>query len=204
MKNLIIVIPLVFSSLTLFSQSENDVQSNRMKFGFNFGINYALLSSISLPSNSSISNNIGGRLGVLGDYKMSNIIHISPKAELSFNNADVKYSNPDQSQTKYRIMPINLDLITHFVFKDKRKKMSPYFFFGPNFRIPLSKTNNPIAYATKPNFAIDFGIGMDKKFTFFNFSPEIRYSYGVSNVNQNPLYQSLKFHNLSLVFNLIE
>ncbi|MBN2728571.1 MAG: PorT family protein [Bacteroidales bacterium] len=206
MKKIVFVIILIVSSLTLFSQSEGTANEKRMKYGFNLGINYSnVLENETLPSNASLSNNFGFRLGILADYKISNFLSISPKAEMSFNNSKVIFNNIDGTQTEYEVMPIDLDFMAHFVFKKNNENVSPYFFFGPNVKIPASKKpDNTSSFSTNFDFAIDFGIGLNKQFTYFNFSPELRYSYGLLNVNQHPSIQSLYFHNISLVFNFIE
>ena len=205
MKKVIFVIGLFVSFSSLFSQSENTFNEKQIKYGFNLGINHSnLLDNEMLSSNASLSNNLGFRLGILSDYKISKFLSISPKAEMSFNNSEVNFNNLDGSQTEYEIMPISFDLMAHFIFKKNNEKLSPYFFFGPNVKIPVSKKNdNTTAYSTNSDFAIDFGIGIDKPFTYFNFSPELRYSFGLLNVNQHPSIQSLKFHNISFVFNFL-
>tara|TARA_B110000967_G_C18646003_1_gene440910 strand:+ start:156 stop:527 length:372 start_codon:yes stop_codon:yes gene_type:complete len=118
MKKVIFVTGLFISSLTVFSQSESSVNEKRMKYGFSLGINHSnLLDNEMLSSNASLSNNLGFRLGILSDYKISKFLSISPKAEMSFNNSEVNFNNIDGSQTEYEIMPISLDLMAHFIFK---------------------------------------------------------------------------------------
>jgi len=118
MKKVIFVTGLFISSLTVFSQSEGSVNEKRMKCGFSLGINHSnLLDNEMLSSNASLSNNLGFRLGILSDYKISKFLSISPKAEMSFNNSEVNFNNIDGSQTEYEIMPISLDLMAHFIFK---------------------------------------------------------------------------------------
>jgi len=118
LKKVIFVTGLFISSLTVFSQSESSVNEKRMKYGFNLGINHSnLLDNEMLSSNASLSNNLGFRLGILSDYKISKFLSISPKAEMSFNNSEVNFNNIDGSQTEYEIMPISLDLMAHFIFK---------------------------------------------------------------------------------------
>ena len=205
MKKVIFVTVLIISSLTVFSQSQSDVEEKRIKYGFNFGVNYSnLLYDDMLPSNASVSNNLGFRLGILADYKLSKIISVSPKAELSLNSGAVNFTNIDGSRSKYEVMPISLEFMTHFIFKKNNEKLSPYFFFGPNVKIPIYENNdNTTVFATNNDFAIDLGIGLDKLFTHLHFSPELRYSFGLLNVNKHPSVQSLNFHNISLVFNFL-
>jgi hypothetical protein len=203
MKKVVFVVGLLLSSFAVFSQSDPNTIEKRLKYGFNLGINQSnVLNNGELPSNASLSNNLGFRIGILANYKIAKILSISPKAELSSNNSKIVFINSDGSHTEYEVMPTSLDFMTHFIFKKNNEKLSPYFFFGPNIKIPISKkTDNITSFRTNSDFAIDFGIGIDKELTKFNFSPELRYSFGLLNVNQNPSIQSLKFHNISLIFN---
>ena len=87
------------------------------------------------------------------------------------------------------------------VYRVGNSKMSPYFFTGPCFKIPLyKKTNLSSDFKTNPDFAIDFGIGLENKFKNFIFAPELRYSFGLLNINKNPNLQTLNFNNISLIF----
>lgn len=205
MKKVVFLFTAVCSVFSAFSQTESTTNEKRLKYGFNLGGNYSnLIHRGTFPENASLSNDIGGRIGVLADYRMSKGFSISPKAELSNNNSKVNFSHSDGSTTSYKIMPISLEFMAHFVFKKNYTKASPYVYFGPNVKIPLrKKTDDAFSYYTNTDFAIDFGIGVNKTFTYFNFSPEFRYSFGLLNVNQSPAIQSLYFHNFSLIFNFI-
>ena len=205
MKKVVFVSILLISFFNAFSQVDNKVDIKRMKYGFNLGLNYPnLLDDNKLPDNASISNNIGFRLGIIADYKISEILSFSPKAELSLNSSKVIFSNSDDSQTEYDIMPISMEFMAFAVFKNNNKKYNLYFFIGPDIKIPISeKPASSTTFSTNSDIAIDFGIGIDKAFTYFNFAPELRYSFGLRNINENPALQSLYFHNISLLFNFI-
>jgi len=56
-------------------------------------------------------------------------------------------------------------------------------------------------YLNKTDFAIDFGIGFESSVKRFVFAPEIRFSYGLLNINENPVFQTLRYNNLSLILN---
>jgi hypothetical protein len=88
--------------------------------------------------------------------------------------------------------------------KMPREKHKPYFFVGPKVKIPLTKQNTASTiYSGNTDLAIDFGIGLDNVFSQFNFSPELRYSYGLLNVNKNPTFRSIYSHSFSLVFKFL-
>lgn len=205
MKKVIFVIGILMSCFPALSQSEDHEDESRIKFGFNLGANYSnLMADGALPSDAFITNGPGFRLGLIADYNVLDFLSISPKSEMSFNNGEVNFVNPDGSLSVYSIMPISLDFMVHFIFKKKEGNLRPYFYFGPDFKIPVKKkSSNPVTYSSNADLAIDFGIGLDKAFAEFHFAPEIRYSFGLLNVNQNPAIPSLSFHNISVIFNFI-
>ena len=57
------------------------------------------------------------------------------------------------------------------------------------------------SFPTKTNVALDLRIGLNKPFSKFSFLPELKYSLGLVNVNQNLLYNLLIF--IQLVWFLI-
>ena len=203
MKKNILTITLVFCVFVVFSQSENKKSDTKLRFGFNLGTNYSFLQSKkSLPSNAKIYTGIGSKLGVFMDYSISKNFLFSPKTELAFNKSEVKTTNNDNSISTYKIFPISIDIMTHFVYKIGERKTVPYLLFGPNLRLPLEKNSkSSSAFKNKPDLAIDFGIGLENKLKDFIFAPEIRYSMGLLDVNENPTLQTLKYHNISLVLN---
>lgn len=205
MKKVIFVIGILTSFLPAFSQAEDHMNESRIKFGFNLGANYSnLMAEKGLPSDAFITNGSGFRLGLIADYQILDFLFVSPKTEMSFNNGEVNFVNPDGSLSVYSIMPISLDFMVHFIFKKKTGNLRPYLYFGPDFKIPVKKkSSNPLTYSSNSDLAIDFGIGLDKAFTEFHFAPEIRYSFGLFDVNQNPAIPSLTFHNVSVILNFI-
>lgn len=203
MKKLILTATVAFCTFIVFAQSENTAIDSKVRFGFNLGTNYSLLQSKeTLSGNSEIYNGIGAKIGLFMDYSISKNLLFSPKTELAFNKSGIETTNNDNSLSTYKVFPISLDIMTHFVYKIGYGKGIPYLLAGPNFRLPLkNKPKSSSEFKNKPDFAIDFGIGLENKLKCFIFAPEIRYSLGLLNVNQNPTFQTLKYHNVSLVLN---
>ncbi len=199
---MIFVLGLMISSSAVFSQSDITADQRRWKLGFNAGLNHSFLfSPYELPSFAPISNDLGVRLGVLADYRVFKFLSISPKAELSFNNNELILNFNEDSKYKYEVLPISLEFMTHFIFKKNNENLSPYFYFGPNLKIPISVKSQ--YQHNHPVLAIDAGIGLDKALKNFNFAPELRYSYGLSAVILTPSVRSLRFHSVSLIFNFM-
>jgi hypothetical protein len=203
MKTFISTIAFIFCTFVGFSQNESANLDSKFRFGFNVGANYSFLQSLeSLPQNTEIYNGVGAKLGVFMDYSISKKFLFSPKAELAFNKSGVDRRNTDNSITTYKVFPISLDIMTHFVYKIGESKTVPYLLLGPNLRLPIG--NRPLTsseFSNRSDLAIDFGIGLENRFKDFVFSPEIRYSLGLLNVNENPTFQTLKYQNISLVLN---
>lgn len=190
---------MLLCSIIGLSQTKNSVNGRKLRIGFSLGANYSnLQSKETLPGNAKMSNGVGFRFGVFMDYSIFKNFSFLPKSELSFNNSSIEFVNPDHST--YEIFPISLDFMTHFVFKFGNSKVIPYFLVGPNFKLPVAKkSTSSTDFGTNPDFAIDFGIGLEKRTKYYIFAPELRYSLGLLNINQNPTLQTLNFHNISLV-----
>ncbi len=202
MKNAVLFMSMLFCAFTVFSQAESD---SKFKFGFNIGTNYAnLQSKEALPANSEISNGLGFNLGLLMDYSITDKFTISPKAELAFYNSSVDFVGSDNAKDSYDVFPYSMNFMTHFAYKiGNNDNALPYIFVGPNLRIPVAnKPDSSSDFTTGYDVAIDFGIGLEKVLKHFIFAPELKYSYGMLDVNQNPVLQTLNFHSVALVLNL--
>lgn len=203
MINLHLTVAVVFYAITVLAQSETKSLNSKFRIGFNLGTNHSwLYSKESLPDNAVINTGIGARLGILMDYSLSKNFIFSPKVELAFNKSEVDLKNNDNSVSTYRIFPISLEVLSHFVYKAGEGNSKPYFLIGPNLRVPIrNNSKSSTAFENRSDVAIDVGLGLENSFKYFLFSPELRYSFGLLNVSKHPTLNSLKFHALSLVLN---
>ena len=204
MKQVVIAILILFSSIFSYAQSDDSDVEKKVQFGFNLGVNYANLhSKKALPTNMEISNGPGFRLGLLSSIKFNDVISLWTKGELAFNQSKVLFSDLDNS-TFYKVMPISLEFAPHLVFTKKNGNLNPFVFIGPSIKLPVEeRVPNTSIFPTGKDFAVDFGIGLNKALPYFNFAPELRYSYGLLNINKHPAIQTLNFHSISLIFNFI-
>jgi hypothetical protein len=179
--------------------------NRRLKFGFDLGINYSQLSSKDpMPADLSISNGSGFRLGLLADYKLSDVFSITPRGELSFNQSHIIFLTSDGTEAVYDLLPTSLDFSLHFMTRTKGNNFSPYFIVGPNIKIPVwHQAKSATIFSTSSIFALDVGIGLNKAFNGFDFLPELRYSRGLQNLYPDTSIPTLKYHNISLVFNFL-
>jgi len=203
MKKSILIFCVALNTCTLLAQTKENKNDNKLKFGFNFGTNYSLLNTKKeLPSNTAIYNGFGTKLGLMMDYAITPSFLFSPKIEMAFNKSGAVITNSDNSRSTYKVFETTIEMMTHLVYKIGEKKTLPYILLGPNFRVPHEKkSNNSSNFKNKSDLAIDFGLGLENTLKNFTLSPEIRYSLGLLNINQNPALQNLNYHNVFLVLN---
>ncbi len=203
MKTYILFLTILFCSTLGFSQTERRCFDDKIKCGFSIGTNYSnLVSKEVLPIDSEIYNGLGIVVGLNMDYKFTDNFLFSPKAELSFNKSGIERIVNDNVTSTYKAYSTSIDIMTHFVYRIGKSNTLPYLLIGPKLSIPLyEKTNSPTKFKNKTNLSIDIGFGLESKLKYFFFSPEIRYSYGLIDINKHPSFGILNYHKISLMMN---
>ena len=197
MKNVVLSILMVI--IYNFGFSQTDKIEKKLKFGFNIGAKYSnLYVKDKLPNNAKLINGIGFSFGPIAEYSFTKNIALQSNLELAYNNSRLNYTYNNTS-VNYNILNTSLDFMLHFIYKFDAKKIKPYIFVGPDYKYPIAKISSDLFY--KADFAIDFGIGSDKKFNKFILAPELRYSFGFSNVNITPVTPPIYFQSITFAFN---
>ncbi len=191
--------------IAFFSGAQEE-QKSKFNFGFYFEGNRTFLEARKEHAKDLQFNpTFGAGLGVSVGYTFSPTFALSSKAGLSFGNSSVDHTKDDLVLQKYTVYPQNLDFRLQGQYFMGDRKSQPYLLFGPSCLIAL---NNHIKTAdqfpTQNGFSIDFGLGYNKVLSVFRFAPEIRYSYGINNINTSPMLSSLYVHRLTLTFNFID
>lgn len=191
---------LVFCVYAVSAQNSTN-ESGKLRLGFDLGMNYSLLhSNEPLADGSEIYNGMGARFGVVMDYSITQKLLFSPKAEFAFNKCGVEFSGTEAATSDYKVFKTSVDLMAHMIFKPGTGKSALYLLAGPALRSPLKfRSESPSTYTTKPDLAIDFGIGLQNQLKFFQLAPELRYSFGLLNISKHPSVESLNYHNISLI-----
>ena len=205
MTRCLVIICLLLTHSTFLAQSEEPKTFlSNAKYGFSIGVNQSLLTSNDLPDNVSLNNDLGIRLGLRGEFQLKGRFQFAPKIEISFNGSEAKHMQSDGSELVYAIAPVTLEFKPHFVCKLNEAKVTPYILLGPSLNIPLSPAQSGQLYIpTDTDVAIDVGIGFDRFLSHFNFVPELRYSYGLLDINQQAGFYPLYFHSVTLSLGFI-
>jgi hypothetical protein len=97
------------------------------------------------------------------------------------------------------VYPVLMEFSAHTVIHFGKQRSRPYILIGPSYRQPLTENSKFLTVTERPDLAIDLGIGLNKKLTFFNLAPELRYSAGLTNLRKVDHDDELYFHNVTLV-----
>ena len=199
MKKIPLLLAFVFVHLVVFSQENESVK--KIAFGFGLGTNYSMLSPMiqEFPAYKEKKTGVGFEAGLVMDYHFSKRFTLSPKAELALHQTEVYDTEKSSS---YSVFPASVDLMCHVYFNLTQGINSWYLLAGPGYRIPWQGKKFIAANTVKnnPDLFLDFGLGLKHKYNLFSFSPELRYSMGLANVNGNPTIPAFSFNKISLVF----
>ena len=195
----------IISLHTLIAQEEkplnNPIYDNQLyHFGFTLGLSHNKLDIKYGPDFFSINqeNQIdkilskyepGFHVGIIVDFKLSNNTNL--RINPSFNFTDQKLyfsSNSSQSvQPKNNTGISNFELPIYIKYRtDRINNGRSYLLMGGKFMLDMSSleelTQSQTIKFSKVNYSIDIGVGFDLYFSYFKFSPEIKYSHGLKNI----------------------
>lgn len=185
------------------AQSDLETPTNPLKYGVSVGINYSILNQENVSAvDDDIRNGVGLNLGIFAECPLTRWMSFTPRAGISFNNSKIVHSGSNNEELTYGLMPITAELRGHFVFNSSRSKLAPYVFFGPNLRVPLNNRFDGMEeFSNKTSLALDFGVGLEKALSNMSIAPELRYSYGLTDVNDKSRFDQAFMHTVSLLVN---
>ena len=181
----------------------------------NYRIKYseAFLSTAQDTVHSIVPNNLPGfKLGFIANIHAFQYLDIRASITFAFYEFDLDYRFTDGTTLNVLQDPTMVEFPILLKYKSQRRGNMGFYLLGginPAFQASAKgdeATAEETLETTGFNLAIDVGAGLDIYYPLFKFSPEIRYSYGLSNrlqSNVNSFNQglsSLVTHNITLVF----
>lgn len=164
-----------------------------LTYGLDFGINRSQL-SFENATGSSWAHAEGYRFGFVTNLNFTDRFSIVPKAELSFSSAKV-----DGTSDEFNVKFSQLELMAHMKFKTSYNRFSPYILAGPNVRIPIMTRTQEGGFYTNEDIAIDLGAGLDIPIFRLTLSPEVRYTFGVKDIQSGSSLGDFKHNNIALM-----
>ena len=202
----ILTIALLILGITNLVNSQSSTNSNnKFSLGFNIGMNYSLLKAkeYPLPNDAEFINDLGYQMGIIAEYRFSDKMSLNPRIEVVFNNGIVQFGDGSGIQGIHEVLPVGLDIMTYLTYRISDSKNRPYIFIGPDVKLSnLEKVRSTLIFESGTDIAIDAGIGFEVSTNRYTFSPELRYSYGLTTFS-HPHLQPFYLHSISFVVNVM-
>jgi hypothetical protein len=216
MKKVVLASSLVFAMLFVQAQTVSDspaktlpesepifdtlpaLEDKKFVVGFQMGRNYSQFYNTSKPGSDQLfTDGQGFRLGLQFNWNVNDYLSVVPRMELVLNNTKVNVTDADNITYQTPIMPVNMQLMAHAQIGLPCGKWKPYLLLGPNLRMPINSEDIPAQnYGSKTDFAADFGLGVEYRFKDVIIAPEIRYTYGFTDINKNPFLHAIYHHQM--------
>lgn len=216
---------LLGSSVSSFGQGSTKASENLLHYhdrwvhyGFMLGIHsskYVMRYSDTFVKkldsvHSIVPGNSGGfKIGFLVNMKLMNKLDLRSSITVGFYENSINYRYTDLTNRIELKEATTLELPVLLKYRSERRgNIGMYLLAGINPKLDVrNKQESDLKEKLETHrfdLAIDVGVGLDMYFKLFKFSPEIRYSYGLTNIlanNTNSLgvgLQTLNNQNLGL------
>lgn len=176
-----------------------------------------------VSANSVVSP--GGSVGFLADLRIGNYGALNLAPGVSFLTRRIEFkdygyspqtsSDPDKDKLQdQEIGTTQIDFPVLFKLKSERRRNTRVYIIGgvkPSFTIGGRKKDGDLTLleASRSDVALEYGVGMDLFYPFFKFSPELRFSHGLTNLyvaGNNDVYSrsllSMKSNTVTLYLNI--
>ncbi len=201
---LIILLMISVSSklIAQYSIMEHDDQNMSRKFHFGVALGYNKSDfKITLDSNFIVQKTIlnvqsvkapGFNLGIVTDYHLGRYFDLRLIPALSFGEKDIKYTQKDSSlPVVKKIESVYLEFPLLLKYKSKPYKNSRmYAIAGLKYSIDMqsnatARRAENLIKIKKDDYLFEYGIGIELHMPMAIVAPEIKISYGLTNVLQN-------------------
>jgi len=128
---------------------------------------------------------------ILPDLRLNNRLNLRHVLTVKTIQRNVNYRfSPDYdgpSEVTQRVESWFVESGFHLKYRaDRINNYRGYLFFGPNIGIDMASEKDvkdeTIFKLNRSNFALEIGVGCDFYFEYFKFAPQIKYSYGLTNL----------------------
>ena len=130
----------------------------------------------------------GFNVGIIMDFKIKNNFNIRVTPSFNFTDQKIYYNRVNFSVSQPQNSGLsNFELPIYLKYRSDRVNNGRlYVLLGPKLSIDMSSfeklsDNENIEFKSQ-NYSLDIGFGIDIYFKYFKFAPEIKYSYGITNI----------------------
>lgn len=209
---------------TAFGQGKKYVQlhdefydEKPLHFGFMFGLtssNYyangfpsVLVNDVTgEPLSLSSPRSFGFQIGGIVNYALSKHVEVKSGLNIALYDRQIQFANEELISRESTWLEIPMLLKFRSV---RRQNHRMYLISGLKLGLEANvKKKNTAVTANTSELSLEYGIGFERFYRFFKFSPEIRISHGLNNLfvppgstNSYSKLSQLNSHTISLIFN---
>lgn len=193
MKKAFLII--IFASLlSEGAMSQNLIQSDEklLHFGFTLGLNtmdYGIKPSREVLNGLVYEQDItklipGFTVGVIGDLRLNNYLNLRLVPALHLAQRDLSYFNDANGEVKTINLKSNvLTIPLYLKYSSSRvNNYRPYLIGGGGIAFDFGREREKPLLLKQMDYFIDFGVGCTFYFTYFRFSPEIKFAMGFNDL----------------------
>ncbi len=188
-----------------------------LHFGFMFGLtssNYyangfpnVLVNDVTgEPLSLTSPRTFGFQIGGIVNYALSKHVEVKSGLNIALYDRQIQFANEDLISRESTWLEIPVLLKFRSV---RRQNHRMYLISGLKLGLEANvKKKNTAVTANTSELSLEYGIGFERFYRFFKFSPEIRISHGLNNlfvppgtVNSYSKLSQLNSHTISLIFN---
>jgi hypothetical protein len=158
---------------------------------------------------------IGFNVNFITTYRLSQDVVLRAQPGVGYHSRAIEYvGNFEGSENGMKLQEVNTfsgELPLLVKYESKRRRNTQMYFIGgikPTYVVGGPKKGNSEVLQIKPfDISLECGVGLDMFYPFFKFSPELRYSRGLSDIREpyNTVYnntlQKLNTNTITLYLN---
>lgn len=201
MKKVIISVLCSVIATTNFGQTKTstgaDFFNRKVSFGIVTGIGQSFFKATesnwaqtNLKDSFNSVKSKNGVLLIIGQevkFKLNNVISYRQRILLNFESSTLEFENKKNEIQQLKLRNILIAAPVHFMFQSNYKKYRPFLIAGSTIKYNLGQEKTVVdKFQIKPfDITADMGIGMEVKLNKFTIAPEINFSHGLLNIQNN-------------------
>jgi hypothetical protein len=158
------------------------------------------------PLSLTSPRTFGFQIGGIVNYALSKHVEVKSGLNIALYDRQIQFANEDLISRESTWLEIPMLLKFRSV---RRQNHRMYLISGLKLGLEANvKKKNTAVTANTSELSLEYGIGFERFYRFFKFSPEIRISHGLNNlfvppgtVNSYSKLSQLNSHTISLIFN---
>lgn len=199
----LIIALILFSSHLAFGQLTGEINlpdsdNKNIKYGFSIGLfstqyklKYAnIFSTPAFDSVQTINPKIkfGFNLGLIANFRLAQFLDFRITPKVGFYESQIEFIYIDREPLTATTELTRVEVPILLKYKSARRGNTRMYLIGgvtPSIRVSGNKKEEDIPdriLVQDENLSIEFGFGLDLYYPLFRFSPEIRFSKGISNI----------------------